>query len=391
MAYVAPYVDSTGLTIPSYNDIRDDLIAQVKTIYGNDVYIENDSADYQYISAVALKIHDTLQSVQLAYNSRSPLTAIGSGLDAIVKLNGIKRKSASYSTCQVTLAGTNGTAITNGVVTDVSGYKWSLPANVTIVSGGTVTVSAVCQTIGAITAQIGDINQIGTPTRGWVSVTNASAAIPGQPIEEDSELRSRQAISVRLPTQTLLAGTKAGIAAVDGVTRYVILENDTNLTDVNGLLSHSIAAIVEGGTDEDIANQIYLRKGIGCYTNGDTEIEIFDEYGIPTKIRFYRPVYDDIFTTITLKQLNGYTLAITDNIKTAVAEYLDNLDIGEDVTISSIWGAALSVMPSLKQPIFSIQSVVAGTEEDNQLVNDIIILFNHVARGNKDNIALVFV
>ncbi|XER15655.1 hypothetical protein SATMO3_59510 [Sporomusa aerivorans] len=83
MAYVAPYIDDSGLHIPTYNDIRDDLIADFKAIYGQDIYLDNDSQDYQMISAFALKTHDTMQLLQIVFNNRSPKTAVGSALDGI--------------------------------------------------------------------------------------------------------------------------------------------------------------------------------------------------------------------------------------------------------------------------------------------------------------------
>ena len=51
MAYFAPFVDDAGLHIPTYIDIRDDLIAQYKTIFGEEIYLDNDSQDYQMIAA----------------------------------------------------------------------------------------------------------------------------------------------------------------------------------------------------------------------------------------------------------------------------------------------------------------------------------------------------
>jgi uncharacterized phage protein gp47/JayE len=83
-------------------------------------------------------INDAIEAVQLAYNARSPLTAVGADLDSIVKLNGIARKTASASTAALTLTGSPGAVITNGVAKDQNGYLWNLPSIVTIGSGGTV-------------------------------------------------------------------------------------------------------------------------------------------------------------------------------------------------------------------------------------------------------------
>lgn len=58
MAYFAPYIDDAGLHIPTYQDIKDDLVTEAKKIFGEDIYLENDSMDYEYISAIALKMYD---------------------------------------------------------------------------------------------------------------------------------------------------------------------------------------------------------------------------------------------------------------------------------------------------------------------------------------------
>lgn len=66
MTYFKPYVDSTGLHIPTYNDILEDMIAAMKQIYGDDIYLDNSSPDYQLLSIFALKQSDTLQAMAYA-------------------------------------------------------------------------------------------------------------------------------------------------------------------------------------------------------------------------------------------------------------------------------------------------------------------------------------
>ena len=138
MSYFNPYIDKSGLHIPTYNDILDDMIEGMKKIYGSDIYLENDSADYQFLSILALKISDSYQAIQYAYNSRSPSTAVGAALDSVVKLNGIARKKAGYSTCELVLSGIPFTEIKNGSVMDKTNVVWKLPSSVVIGSDGTV-------------------------------------------------------------------------------------------------------------------------------------------------------------------------------------------------------------------------------------------------------------
>lgn len=391
MAYFAPYIDEAGLHIPTYQDIKDALVAEAKNIFGDDIYLENDSMDYEYISAVALKMYDTLNSIVYAYNSRSPVTAIGSGLDTIVKINGLKRKAASYSTCVVTLIGTPQTVIKSGVVQDISGNNWNLPSNITIPEEGEIEVSAICTVLGSVSALVGDINKIATPQLGWISVTNKVNAVLGQPVETDAQLRARQAVSTALPSQTLLEGTIAGIVSVEGVTRQRVYENDTNdnsETEENpyGLPAHSITAVVEGGSDADIAEQIYIRKGVGCLTNGTTEVQVINKYDITTPIRFYRPSYVDVDITVNIKKYAGYTDNVVDSIKNNILNYLNRLNIGDNLPTSLLWNSVLIANPDLTSPIFSIVSLTAGKHSSSQGTADIETNFNEVIQGNIENI-----
>lgn len=391
MAYFAPYIDDAGLHIPTYQDIKDDLVTEAKKIFGEDIYLENDSMDYEYISAIALKMYDTLNSIVYAYNSRSPVTAIGSGLDTVVKINGLKRKAASYSTCVVTLTGIPQTVIKSGVVQDISGNNWNLPSNITIPEEGEIEVSAICTVLGSISALVGDINKIATPQLGWISVTNKVNAVLGQPVETDAQLRARQAVSTALPSQTLLEGTIAGIVSVEGVTRQRVYENDTNdnsETEENpyGLPAHSITAVVEGGLDADIAEQIYIRKGVGCLTNGTTEVQVINKYDITTPIRFYRPSYVDVDITVNIKKYAGYTDNIVDSIKNNILNYLNRLNIGDNLPTSLLWNSVLIANPDLTSPIFSIVSLTAGKHSSSQGTADIETNFNEVIQGNIENI-----
>lgn len=381
MSYTAPTITEAGLTIPTFTDIKNALVEDAKGIYGQDIYLENDSQDYQYLSTVASKIYDTMQLLQLVYNNRSPASSTGNALSGIVKLNGITRKSGSYSTCSVVLTGTPSTQISNGVVQDTTGYKWALPSIVTIGTGGTVTVTATCQIIGPIAASPGDISIIVTPTYGWTSVTNSESATLGAKVESDSTLRARQAMSVSLTSTAPIDAIRSAIANISSVTRSQVYENDTNATDANGIEAHKIAAVVEGGSDSDIATMIFLKKAPGCGTQGTTSVDVVDKYRQTNTINFYRPTYKDISVVVNVKALTGYTNQATADIKTKIADLLNALTIGGDVAISSIWGAALSAMASLSNPTFSITSLTASVYGGTQGTADIAIAFNEVVRG----------
>src|SRR5690606_25087178 len=108
--------------------------------------------------------------------------------------------------------------INGGIVEDIEGQQWNLPASVLIPLSGSITVTATCQEQGAIEAPAGTVTKIKTPTFGWQSVSNPSAAVPGQPVETDAALRVRQALSVAVPSQTIFEGIVGSVANLPGVT-----------------------------------------------------------------------------------------------------------------------------------------------------------------------------
>ena len=379
MAYFAPYIDDAGLHVPTYADIRDDLIDDFKKIYGDDLYLGNDSQDYQMISAFALKTYDTIQLLQIVYNNQSVKTAVGTGLSSRVKLNGLRRKTASYSTCVLTLKGVPGTTIAAGIVEDTQGKRWNLPENVNF-DREIVEITAQCQDIGAVEAPVGTITKISNPQYGWLSVTNKVPAVKGRPIETDEELRRRQALSVAIPSRNMLESTVAGIASVPGVTRYRVYDNDTSETDMHGIPSHSIAAVVEGGLDEAVAEQIYLRKGPGGGTYGTTEHNYVNQDGVEHRIRFFRPTYVTVNVRVCIRRNNTYKSMAEDLIKTKIKDYLQSLGIGDPVSVTGLLAVITDVIVDRERPEFSLTAILVGKDREELKKEDLSIPFQALAK-----------
>lgn len=338
----APTIDANGITAPTYAEVLQFLQDKYRSIYGPDVYLEADSQDGQLLAVFAAAINDANATSIAIYRSFSPATAQGDALSSNVKLNGIARKAASFSTADVVIIGQAGTTITNGVAKDGNGNKWALPPSVTIPPGGEITVTATCQTIGAVSAAAGAINQIGTPTLGWQSVSNPEVATEGAPVESDAALRQRQTVSTALPSLTVLDGIIGAVSNLVGVLRLAAYENDTNSTDANGIPSHSISLVVDGGDAEEIAGAIAAKKTPGSGTFGTTSIVVLDIYGRPITIRFYRPSDAPVTVAISLKALAGYTTMVGEAIKQAVSDYINGVAIGGGESGSVEWADAIT-------------------------------------------------
>ena len=334
------YIDRTGFHYPDYPTILTLFQSDYRAIYGADIYLEADSQDGQWLAVQSQAVYDTCVVFSGIYNSFSPSFAIGDALSRNVAINGITRRAATYSTVDLSIVGTAGTVLNSAKAQDSNGIKWSIPDGTTIGGGGTVTATATCDTIGNVSAGIGSVTTIATPTRGWLTVTNATAATEGVAVESDAELRARQARSTMIPAQSVLNSTESAIADVDGVTDFRVYENDTGSTDADGIPAHTIVAVVDGGDVQDIVDAIGNTKPPGTGTDGGTSGTFTDSRGNAKTIYFDRPTAADISVDIDITALAGYTSAYEDDIKTAVAEAINALLIGEDVLITRLYAPA---------------------------------------------------
>lgn len=382
-------VTAEGISAPDYQTILETLTSYFQQIYGSDAYLEPDSKDGQMVALVALAIHDANNTAISVYNCFSPATGYGAALTSNVKINGIARKGATNSTVDLLLTGTAGTTITNGSVRDQNNIIWNLPASVSISVDGTVQATATSANSGAIAALAGTITTINTPTRGWTSVTNPTAATVGTPAETDAELRIRQGQSVSLPSITPFEGVDGAIANVAGVTRHKLYENDTGAVDANGLPPHSISAIVDGGDITEIAQTIRGSKGQGTSTYGTTSVTVPDIYGNPHVISFSRSTDVPVYGHITLKAFAGYTSQIGVQIQQAVADYINGLTIGDSVLLSRIYSPAnLGVVSGGSARYYDIQELLIGKSSGSLAAANIDIAYNESASCNPANIAI---
>ncbi|HEY1847070.1 MAG TPA: baseplate J/gp47 family protein [Buttiauxella sp.] len=385
-----PTITQDGMGAPDFQSILERWKMIFRDIYGDDIYIEPDSKDGVLLSMIAWAIHGCNNATIAAYNSFSPLTGMGEGLSRNVKINGIARKAASNSTVDVLLTGKVGTVIENGQVRDLAGNLWSLPARIALDLHGQMTATAVCQVPGAVSALAGDITDIATPTLGWQSIVNLSAATEGQAVETDAELRQRQMQSVALPSKTVIEGLEGGLANLPGVARLRVFDNDTEAKDDNGIPAHSLAVVVDGGDSAAIARTIALKKTPGVPTYGTTTENVVDSYGNSKAVHFYRPTRVPVFVEIKLKPLAEYTTDIGNGIKESVADYINLLDIGDTLFLSRLFSSA-SLDSASGGNTYDIVSLEIGKSAETLSTDNILVTFNELVNSSVMNINIITV
>ena len=125
MSYFAPYIDGSGIHMPTYEDRLEDLVTAYRNIFGIDAELSASVPDYQLLSVFAKALDDMSQVILVDFASRNPQYASGVALDMLMPLHGLVRGGATYSTVVLTLNGTpNAVLPAAPEALDDAGYIW---------------------------------------------------------------------------------------------------------------------------------------------------------------------------------------------------------------------------------------------------------------------------
>ncbi|WP_284085927.1 baseplate J/gp47 family protein [Acinetobacter pittii] len=383
---IAPVINQYGATAATYSEIVEYLKDKYRGIYGQDVYLENDSQDGQWIGVIARAIADCNAEVINAYNSMSPSTADTDALSHNVKINGIRRAVATQSSVSVVLVGVAGTIINNGIVSDKNNNRWLLPAQIIIPAEGEIVVSAIAEKAGAILALPNAVTTISTPTRGWQSVNNPQASTLGAPVESNTKLRQRQALSTAIPSRSYTEGILGALFSLDGVSRCKVYENQKSFYDPLGLPPNSLAVVVAGGDDQLIAETIRVKKAPGCDLYGNTTVIRPTVYGDPVEIQYWRPNQVVVGLKLDLRTTTDYTVDIGEQVKYAIADYVNQLDIGDRISLNKLYVPAglYGALEARTYELDSIRLIINGSQK----IGDYTLAFNEVAFCDSDDIEI---
>ncbi|MFV5443325.1 baseplate J/gp47 family protein [Acinetobacter oleivorans] len=383
---VAPVITDAGPIAPTFYEIVDYFKTKYKGIYGEDAYLENDSQDGQWIGVLSRAIADVNAGIVDTYSSFSPKTARKDALSRNVAINGIYRQVPTFSTVDLEITGVPGTEIKKGYALDVNGNQWMFPDLVTIPESGMVVITAKSKKPGAILAMSNTITIIGKPTRGWKGVTNPATSSLGMPVESDEKLRQRQALSVAIPSQSKTDSIKGGIFSLEGVSRCKTYENDSDTINSLGIPAHHLCVVVSGGDASEIAGVMRVKKSLGCGWYGNVNITVLNSFGDEETVSLYRPDIISIGFKLNVVGSSEYTKEIENNIKQNLADYVNQLDIGDRIMMNKLYIPAglFGNLDSETYQIDSIEIIANGVP----IVGNYSLAFNAVAYCDTDNIEI---
>ena len=306
------YVDATGLNLQDLNSLVAQFTTGMQLIYGSDINVGSNTSDGQLINLFAQAQADILDCIASVYNSFSPSNAVGVVLDQRCALNGVIRQGASYTRTNITivtdrsltLQGVDTTPASPFTVSDSAGNKILLEVTTTIQSGTSI-LEFQAQNSGPVETTINTITIISTITLGVLSCNNPTSAITiGVAEETDAQLRLRRGVSAALSSTGYLACLIGGLKNVLNVIDATAYENFSGITDTDGIPSHSIWCVVDGGTSLDIATVIYKTRNAGCGMRGSVIQNVLQPNGYDIAIKFDRPVYTNLYIQLVIASLD---------------------------------------------------------------------------------------
>lgn len=369
---MASTIDDSGFKKQRYQELRKDIAGDFASDGLPDVTNNLQSVPARIVSQTANLQERNDSYVQAVLDSFNPYAVTGAAQDRLAPLMGKNRNKEAKSTVTLTVTSdVNGCTIPAGSQCGDGKNRVATITDVTVAPSGSASVIAESVDYGPIEFASGTITKIETAVYGWESVTNQDAAQPGVSRETDSQLRFRMLKSQGRASASTL-GLYTAISEIDGVTYAYCDDNKKDVVDKN-LQPHSYIVIVDGGSDDDIANAMlsYGPAGIGTQQPAITaSATMMTPYNPANRqqvpVYFYRPVDTALKVKLVIQADPKLPPDYEKQIKDALISYMGGLEVGTKIIASRLYSPINTVIG------FEINSVQVA-KKTGALANEVVL------------------
>jgi len=232
----------------------------------------------------------------------------------------------------------------------------------TLLTADSVTVdgSIEAEIAGAVIAPPNSVISVVSSVAGWDEVTNPEALTAGRAEELDEELRLRIRVSQQINGLSTVDAIEDVVSTVAGVSSVQVIENVTLVTDAFGRPAKSFETLVDGGTDLDVAQAIWVSKAAGIATYGGLSVSVIDSKGRQRDVNFSRPedIYLAFRITYSLYDEETFPTEGEQAIKDAVVATTSLLQLDEDVIPSRYYGPIYNAVSGIDSLTVEVQALV---------------------------------
>jgi len=401
--------------------ILEEMKSAIRAALGASLLLTPQSVLGVIIGIMSERYAELWELAEAVNSSQDPDYATGAALAGLCALTGTLPRAATQSTVTLDLTGTNGTTIPSGslVATASTGVEFSLDADVTLATLTSWAISTayvvgdkrtnagrcyVCITAGTsagaggptttadditdntahwrymgegaasatgaassvltgeIAALSGDLTEIVSPVGGWSSVINLLDADLGREADTDGIMRIRRQAELAQAGSSPVDAIRAAVLALDGVTSCTVFENNTDITDGEGVPPHAVQVLVRGGTDQDIWDCLLASVSAGTATYGLETGTALDSEGVAHTMNFSRPTEVLVYVDVTLiKDPDTYPADGDTQVKEAIVAWGDLQATGKNVVSSALLARVFEVAGVLEVNLPLIDDAPAPT------------------------------
>jgi Baseplate J-like protein len=358
--------DGYGFSSKTYETILAEIEADQKASPALGPLLVTDPSEPlgQVNGAHARKLAEVWEAVQVLSGAFDPTKVVGYMHTALAAITGTLRKGAVKAQCNATVNLNAGATLPAGSTANVLGRTdLQFSTRDAVTNSGAVPANfaavLVAKEFGPIVALTGSITIITLPVSGWNTVVNTTDATGGRLEETDAELRVRRLVEITTGTSGRVDSIRTDLLLLKGMLDVSVQENETDAI-VNGLLPHSVYAIVWDGvvpqlTDQQVGDALFLAKGGGIDTNGATIVTTLDKQGRSHVVKFDRATELQFWITIVVEYdplvLNAsalVTAAATQVRDAMLARAIDRQPRARDIVADQYKAAAISVLGTVR-------------------------------------------
>ena len=328
-----------------------------------DLVLDPVGPEQTIIEAAATYVGEGWDTLQQLYDV---LQGRGSGLmlDLIAALTGTRRRPATRTRVLATVRLDLGATLPAGKVAAVDGKPDAMFRNVADVTRtqlADVDLPAIFEALepGPIDVPDSSLTLIVTPSRGWLSITNADWVELGRVAADDAELVATRRVDLRSRGRNTTASIEANVRRVPGILSVTIIANETSSIDTDSRPPKCFETVIwDEGTapNVEIAQAIYDRKPPGAPAYGTTTTNAKTQSGEDFPIGFTRATV--LRTYLAIEVAGGGASA--DQISDAIVARAKLLVVAESAGADEFYQAVRNALPTLGR-VVSVKLGIAPT------------------------------
>lgn len=376
-----------GFVAPTYEEVLDSVMDDFQQRFGTDIVLTSNSNFGIIARLIAWRETLLIQELQKTYYSAYISTATESSLDRLGANLDLPRKVATPSFADIEIKTEEEYLIQAGEQFETAdGVLFDLIKDVVTSKkpDGTYTGIGTVQSVdtGAYNNVLPDtINIMYNPDENVISVTNPEKAAGGQDYEDDAAYRARLIMENVAKPGPSAAGIKSALMNLSGVRQVNVVENPNAEANQYGDPPYSVHIYVLGGKEQNIAQCLVDNVAAGITMAGTKQITAQDNTGTPQTVSFDFAKDKPIYATVQIRTNEEWNADEgVQDVKQAIADYVNNLLMGQEVYLTKIYPSIYSI------PGVGEAKVQIGTDSSHLYDKDIVTEPFEAVSCNTDNI-----